>query len=113
LGDSVDVMRDLLLAEERGFKSDIYVKMIPVIQSSGTGKSRLMDEISKDFLSVSFVLRHPGEDGFPPGDTEITGFLTRPFDTEAQLHARVAAFLAGTLIQRTEDSINEERRLPR
>src|ERR1700722_7899028 len=55
-GKSLDILRDLLLAEEREFKSNIYAKMI---QSSGTGKSRLMDEIGKEFLSISFVLRHP------------------------------------------------------
>lgn len=103
-GKSLDVLRDLLLAEEREFKSNFYAKMIPIIQSSGTGKSRLMDEIGKEFLSISFVLRHPGQDGFPPGDHEVTTFLTKPFSTEAELHARVAAFITSALAQCKEIS---------
>ena len=99
LGGSALFLRDLILAEEREFQSNTYAKMIPIIQSSGTGKSRLLDEISKEFLSISFVLRHPGENGFPPGDYEITTFLSRPYKTEVELHALVVAFLAGTLAQ--------------
>ena len=73
---------------------------------SGTGKSRLLDEISKEFLAISFVLRHPGKDGYPPGDHEITSFLTGPLTktgTEtgpsAVLHARAVALLAGSFAQ--------------
>ena len=83
-----------------------YAKTMPIIQSSGTGKSRLLDEISKEFLTMSFVLRHPAEDGYPPGDPEITKILTGMGKTTATkarlnavLHARAVALLAGTLAQ--------------
>ena len=83
-----------------------YAKTMPIIQSSGTGKSRLLDEISKEFLTISFILRRPMEDGYPPGDPEITTFLTDMLDMiasearlNAVLHAHTVALLAGTLAQ--------------
>lgn len=96
----------MLLAQQNEFPvTTYYSKTIPIIQSSGTGKSRLLDEISKELLTIPFVLRYRGSYGYPPGDTEVTEFLVgtdifRPvgfFDT--QLHARVVAFLAASLAQ--------------
>ena len=106
MGSSLDVLRGLLLVQEKEFNATTYYgKTIPIIQSSGTGKSRLLDEISKEFLTISFVLRHQGEDGYPPGDPEITAFLigsvdfsTSP-DFDAKLHARVVALLAASMAQ--------------
>jgi hypothetical protein len=107
LGYSVDVLRNLLLVQEKEFPATTYYsKTIPIIQSSGTGKSRLLDEISKEFLTTCFVLRHRGDDGYPPGDPEVTEFLIGPVDIlcstdvfDAQLHARVVALLAASLAQ--------------
>src|SRR5438309_914531 len=62
IGGSVDILRNLVLGEETEFGVNRYAKIIPIIQSSGTGKSRLLDEISKEFLTMYFTLRHPAED---------------------------------------------------
>ena len=106
IGGSVDILRNLVLGEETEFGVNRYAKIIPIIQSSGTGKSRLLDEISKEFLTMYFTLRHPAEDGYPPGDPEITKILTdmgNMIITKARhnviLHARAVALLAGTLAQ--------------
>ena len=49
-GGSLDILRNLILAREDDFdRINYYAKTIPIIQSSGTGKSRLLDEISKEF----------------------------------------------------------------
>lgn len=62
-------------AENFWNQDDYYPKAFDIIQSSGTGKSRLVSELGKHVLSVCFVLRKPGETGFPPGDPEIFSFL--------------------------------------
>jgi hypothetical protein len=99
-GDSVNVLKELLLDEERVFQEDkFYAKSMTIIQSSGTGKSRLLDELSKEFLTISFALRHPHKDGgWPPGDLEITHFLTCSTDYK-ELTARAVALLAAALAQ--------------
>ena len=38
-------------------RSKYYCRTVSIVQSSGTGKSRLVDEISKEFLGISFALR--------------------------------------------------------
>jgi hypothetical protein len=98
----------LLLVEEKDFSEmTYYSKTIPIIQSSGTGKSRLLDEISKEFISICFVLRHRDDDGYPPGDPKVTEFLIGPVDTldvfGAQLHARAVALLAASVVQCKEN----------
>jgi hypothetical protein len=99
-GDSVNLLKKLLLDEERVFQRDeFYAKSMTIIQSSGTGKSRLLDELSKELLTISFALRHPHKDvGWPPGDHEITNFLTGSTEYEV-LGARAVAFLAAALAQ--------------
>ena len=62
-------------AENFWNQDDYYPKAFDIIQSSGTGKSWLVSELGKHVLSVCFVLRKPGETGFPPGDPEIFSFL--------------------------------------
>ena len=39
----------------------IYSNFVPIVQSSGTGKSRTVDELSKRVFCVSFNLRDPHE----------------------------------------------------
>ncbi|KAF8430602.1 hypothetical protein BGX38DRAFT_1146839 [Terfezia claveryi] len=69
----------LLLYENttRQYHQNFYAKIIPIIQSSGMGKSRLMDELSKIHLTILFTFRKNGESGFPPGDPEITRFVDK------------------------------------
>lgn len=98
-GDSLNVLKELLLDEERVFQEDkFYAKSMTVIQSSGTGKSRLFDELSKELLTISFALRHHKDAGWPPGDHEITDFLTYS-TTYKELVARAVALLAAALAQ--------------
>lgn len=103
-GNLVKVLKDriqgyewTILKAEKGSKCELYAKMIPVIQSSGMGKSRLINELSKEILSVSFVLRKNEESGYPPGDTEITEFLT--LGAPGNEHSRIVALFAGAIKQ--------------
>lgn len=67
-GSALDALKEKIKHEEGSVNKDLYAKIIPIIQSSGTGKSRLVDELGKEFLSISFVFRLDGESGYPPGD---------------------------------------------
>ena len=43
----------------------LYGRILPMVQSSGTGKSRMVDELSKEHLVVPINLRPQGESGKP------------------------------------------------
>ena len=76
--------------------SNHYSRTVSIVQSSGTGKSRLVDEIGKEFLSVSFALRLQGETGYPPGDLEVTNYLRSP-KADSDIHGSVVGLLAGVI----------------
>lgn len=54
--------------------TNLYAKYMNVVQSSGTGKSKTIQQISTKVFTVPFVIREDGT-GFPPTDTEIRDFL--------------------------------------
>ncbi|KAI9572000.1 hypothetical protein HD554DRAFT_2186431 [Boletus coccyginus] len=64
--------------------------MAAIIQSSGVGKSRAVDEIAKGELVIPMVLRPQGSSGYPPADQGIRHYLT---DTTPGVFQRVLAFL--------------------
>ena len=93
VGESHDILRKLLYAEEEKFDiHNRYAKVIPIVQSSGTGKSRLVSEVSKKFAALSFVLRRDLYTGYPFGDPDITNFLITDKSNEG-MHARCIALL--------------------
>ncbi|KAI5122344.1 hypothetical protein M0805_002511 [Coniferiporia weirii] len=55
--------------------TDKYANYCPIIQSSGTGKSRAVDQLSIDHFVIPICLRARGTSGFPPGDHNIRDFL--------------------------------------
>ncbi|KDQ13786.1 hypothetical protein BOTBODRAFT_188265 [Botryobasidium botryosum FD-172 SS1] len=76
---------------KRGEK--LYANFVSLVQSSGTGKSRLLDEIAKTVFTIPFCLR-AGVDGYPPADTSPRQFFTlRPHDAYSFLDDRYLLFL--------------------
>ncbi|KAI0263025.1 hypothetical protein BC834DRAFT_331317 [Gloeopeniophorella convolvens] len=53
-----------------------YGPFCPIIQSSGMGKSRLLDEFAKNHFSIPINLRGPDSEGFPPPDANVREYLT-------------------------------------
>ncbi|KAI0267789.1 hypothetical protein BC834DRAFT_58548 [Gloeopeniophorella convolvens] len=53
-----------------------YGPFCPIIQSSGMGKSRLLDEFAKNHFSIPINLRGPNSKGFPPPDANVRDYLT-------------------------------------
>ena len=97
LGDSHHVLRRFLQAEENtNFLKNRYAKVIPIIQTSGMGKSQLVSEISKEYLTISFVLRRDLYSGYPFGDPEVTDFLLGGVSIE-EIHARCISLIGRAL----------------
>ena len=80
-----------------------YARFCPIVQSSGMGKSRLLDEFSKNhflipinlrpgnsgasfYLFITFMARYSRLLGYPPPDVAVRVFLTRydSYDREIQ-----------------------------
>jgi len=77
-----------------------YAKTIDIVQSSGTGKSRLVSEMAKKVWTISFVLRLPGETSFPPGDKGILDFVLAGNSNGIQdAHMRAKFLLGGTFFK--------------
>ncbi|KAH8991830.1 hypothetical protein EDB83DRAFT_2534946 [Lactarius deliciosus] len=53
-----------------------YARYCSIVQSSGMGKSRLLDEFSKEHFLIPINLRPKDSEGFPPADDEVREFLT-------------------------------------
>jgi hypothetical protein len=67
---------------------------MPIIQSSGAGKSQLMDEYAKTAVGINFTLRSGEQSGYPPGDVEITKCLQSAAGTRSTEHATVIALIS-------------------
>ncbi|KAM6504148.1 hypothetical protein JOM56_001091 [Amanita muscaria] len=75
-----------------GSARNIYARLLAVVQSSGMGKSRMVDELSKEQFVIPINLRITGT-GFPPGDHVVSKFLVHdPFTPDDASH-RAQAFL--------------------
>ncbi|KAH9015441.1 hypothetical protein EDB83DRAFT_2321310 [Lactarius deliciosus] len=58
-------------------EAQIYGRYCSIVQSSGMGKSRLLDKFSKNFFLIPINLRASTDQGYPPADSEVRNFLTR------------------------------------
>ncbi|KAA8908792.1 hypothetical protein FN846DRAFT_1010507 [Sphaerosporella brunnea] len=97
LGNTLTVFRAVLATANASFDPDEhYSKFMPILQSSGMGKSRLIDQYAALTVGVVFTLRKGEQTGYPPGDVEITRFLLSQ-QTERDVHASFAALLAGSV----------------
>jgi hypothetical protein len=52
----------------------VYARVLPVVQSSGTGKSRLLDEVAKTTFTFPLCLRPPEDNGM---HCSVLGTLSR------------------------------------
>jgi hypothetical protein len=75
-GDAITAFQWVVENAEKNFDMDSdYAKFIPIIQSSGMGKSRLIDQYASPTVGIVFTLRYGMQTGYPPGDIEITNLL--------------------------------------
>ncbi|KAF5341557.1 hypothetical protein D9757_014561 [Collybiopsis confluens] len=63
------------ITEYRKNVDNSYAPYCAIVQSTGTGKSRTVDEFSKYHFVVPLNLRKPSAEGFPPSDAQVYNFL--------------------------------------
>ena len=110
--------------------SDLYAKAFPVVQSSGTGKSRMLTEVrslsnvltlshdrivqaSKSVFTLPICLRRPDDPGYPSGDVAVHEYfsgLTQDNDISYTTHSAIACFLGAlhaTMLTRLQEMHND------
>jgi hypothetical protein len=100
VGQSLDALKNKLKGYHRSFERNerLYACIMPIIQSSGTGKSRLVNELAGSVLGIAFTLRENGSTGYPPGDPEIVQFLKADLKLGPALEqARIICFLGAAI----------------
>ncbi|KAI0255372.1 hypothetical protein BJV78DRAFT_761238 [Lactifluus subvellereus] len=97
-----------------------YARFCSIVQSSGMGKSRLLDEFSKSHTLIPINLRPEKTHGFPPPDVAVRVFLTKhdSYDPEIQQksYPRACHFLLSLFVHTknliiTLDAHNREDRI--
>lgn len=79
-----------------------------IVQSSGMGKSRLLDEFARGHFVIPINLRPAMSDGFPPADGEVRDFLlsvTDALEVSADSAYSRACNLFLALFNKTEETI--------
>ncbi|PCH38944.1 hypothetical protein WOLCODRAFT_141017 [Wolfiporia cocos MD-104 SS10] len=66
-------------SKPHGEDIDIYANCLPIIQSSGTGKSRMVEELANLIFTIPFCIRQEGNVNdqipYPPADQTVVSFL--------------------------------------
>ncbi|KAK2460395.1 hypothetical protein APHAL10511_007560 [Amanita phalloides] len=74
---------------------EVYGRFTSIINSSGTGKSRMVDELSTEIITIPMCLRLTNL-GFPPPDIKIRDWLTGTRDKN-EIAKRLNAFVFSLL----------------
>ncbi|KAG1776127.1 hypothetical protein EV702DRAFT_1231141 [Suillus placidus] len=117
IGKAVDGFYECLKNNNMKFKGSglersYYAKFCSIVQSSGTGKSRLMTELGNKGVIVLYMnLRDPSDPGFPMRDLVPARILTEDMGcTRAEYTARCCAFFTA-IFQTLEQDLTSK--LPR
>ncbi|KAG0697370.1 hypothetical protein DFH29DRAFT_946530 [Suillus ampliporus] len=111
VGNAVDGFYEYLKTNNNkfrggGFTTSHYAKFCSIVQSSGTGKSRLMTELrNKGTIVVYMNLRELSDTGFPKRDSVPASILTEDMDcSQAEYTARCCA-LFGAIFKTLHDDL--------
>ncbi|KAJ7498537.1 hypothetical protein FB451DRAFT_1982 [Mycena latifolia] len=88
--------------------SDPYSRSSAVVQSTGTGKSRMCDEMAKTVLCVPVSLANRAMNCYPPGDHEAAEWLLGGVGL-AEVQLRMNSFVYALLRTTTTELIEIER----
>ncbi|KAK2465752.1 hypothetical protein APHAL10511_002296 [Amanita phalloides] len=75
----------------------VYTKAFAIVQSSGTGKSRMLTEAGNHIFTLPICLRKKGAPGYPPPDLDVDKYfdrVTKNNDLSYSAHIAVACFIA-------------------
>ena len=100
---------------------DLYARVLAIVQSSGMGKSRMIDELSKDHFVIPLNLRD-GESGrffwrlistpltkptgYPASDSQVRIWFMAAGLSPAQSDVRCSAFLTA-LLEKTLETVED------
>ncbi|KAG0700650.1 hypothetical protein DFH29DRAFT_930758 [Suillus ampliporus] len=111
VGNAVDGFYEYLKTNNNKFRGggltrSYYAKFCSIVQSSGTGKSRLMTELrNKGTLVLYMNLRELSDTGFPKRDSVPARILTEYMDcSQAEYTARCCA-LFGAIFKMLQDDL--------
>ncbi|KAF8328923.1 uncharacterized protein EI90DRAFT_3155623 [Cantharellus anzutake] len=99
-GDAANILYQYMMRQNI---ADTYARLLPIVQSSGMGKSRMVDEFSKKHFVVPFNLRR-GAEGYPAPDHDVLNWFTRINLKEHESDTRFSAFLTA-LFERVSNVI--------
>jgi hypothetical protein len=89
-------------------RSQDYPNCIPLIQSSGYGKSRLMDELAKLVFTIPLNIRNPEEHkegAYPPADPVVWKYLCKTDIRQADEAERLVALFFNNLFLQVADGV--------
>ncbi|QRV83604.1 hypothetical protein RhiJN_11620 [Ceratobasidium sp. AG-Ba] len=76
IGDAALLLRRTLDRMNSGRGDALYANYVPIVQSSGTGKSRAVDELAQQVFTLPFCLRQEYSDtGYPVADKDVGEIL--------------------------------------
>ncbi|KAH7911650.1 hypothetical protein BJ138DRAFT_1100885 [Hygrophoropsis aurantiaca] len=91
--------RLLSIVNDMRNKRTSYIHAAPIIQSSGSGKSRMVRELANLVFTIPFNLRDDAEDpmpdmAYPPPDSDVRTYLCQKADSSGAGQARIFSFLS-------------------
>ncbi|KAL0946391.1 hypothetical protein HGRIS_012620 [Hohenbuehelia grisea] len=89
--------------------ANVYVNYLTILNSSGCGKTRVIDEISKIHLVIPMCLRAVGTNGYPPPDGQVGQFLLES-RTRADTNRHYLAFFHALFLRLIDIFQSEEFR---
>ncbi|KAM6495554.1 hypothetical protein JOM56_008260 [Amanita muscaria] len=116
VGSAADCLYDTIKGHCTKGNPAIYARYAAILQSSGMGKSRMIDELSKKHLVLPINLRPSSDTGFPAADEDVRTFLTVDEAQKDNAHRRSHAFLvalfttARSYLQDIDQHITDEQR---
>ncbi|KAG5647118.1 hypothetical protein H0H81_007897 [Sphagnurus paluster] len=85
-----------------------YGRFLTIVQSSGMGKSRLLDQLSKEYFTILLNLREDGSKGYPPADVDLRNFLLNKVPSNAKDSERYLFYFMVALFETTHTVVQEK-----
>ncbi|KAH9959793.1 hypothetical protein BC827DRAFT_1376981 [Russula dissimulans] len=95
-GDLANVLLEII-ADYLSLERTPYARLTSIVNSSGTGKSRMVDQLGKEIITVPMCLR-PSSQGFPPPDRNLRDWLIVRIGDRATVQTRLHAFAYSLLV---------------
>jgi len=95
-GDLADVLRETI-ADYLSKGRTPYARLTTVVNSSGTGKSRMVDQLGTEIITVPMCLRQGRREGFPPLDVKLRDWLVSS-DNRGTVQKRLHGFIYSLLV---------------